>query len=132
MKHIYIFLITLMIGLTGYAQTPTVYQTIAREASGESLEAQVWVASVIITRARERKLTYDEVCLQKFQFSCWNKGVKQAPRTTKKLKIAEKVWELALNDVKNVNLYCNSDCNPYWRKKVKFIKTIGKLDFFKE
>lgn len=49
-----------------------VYQTIAMEAAGESLEGQAMVARVIINRAKASNRSMEAICLAPKQFSCWN------------------------------------------------------------
>lgn len=115
-----------------FAQSNIVYETIAREASGESFEAQVWVASVIITRARERNLSYERIVLQPLQFSCWNKGANQRARTTAELESARRAWEVSLTTTYDVNLYHDISVKPYWASRVTFVKKIGNLLFYKE
>ena len=46
--------------------------TILGEARGEGFEGMAGVASVIQTRAIERKQTPSQVCLSPKQFSFWN------------------------------------------------------------
>jgi len=107
-------------------------ETIAREASGESFEAQVWVASVIKTRMSERKQTAEQVCLAKWQFSCWNEGARQKARTAEELQVAGMAWAQA--QANGANLYHDCSVMPKWAKspKVKFIRKIGRLLFYKE
>ena len=111
------------------AQDDVVVQTIAREASGEPLEAQVLVAKVIRQRAEERRLTPEEVCLQPYQFSCWL--VKQTPRTGKELRIARQAWELSKElQVKVSHYFDDSIDPPGWAKKMRFVKKAGRLNFY--
>lgn len=88
------------------------------------------VASVIKTRARQGGLTAVEVCLQPKQFSCWNKGVKQKKRTKRELKRAKEAWQVA--EDKGITHYHDLSCSPYWATKIEYIRTIGKLKFYKE
>lgn len=46
--------------------------TLIGEARGEPIESQVGVANVIRNRVLARKQSYRSICLQPFQFSCWN------------------------------------------------------------
>ena len=48
--------------------------TLLGEARGEKQSGMYAVACVIQKRADERKLTLAQVCKEKWQFSCWNKG----------------------------------------------------------
>ncbi len=108
--------------------------TIAYESSGEPFEAQVQVANVIRTRAIERGLTPQQVCLQPKQFSCWNKGAKLKPRTTVELRTARRAWGASKAMKRDVNLYHDTSVTPWWvkSKKVKFVRQIGELLFYKE
>jgi len=50
----------------------TLAQTIRGEARGEPFEGQLAVGWVIRNRSRVRNMAIRDVCLQPFQFSCWN------------------------------------------------------------
>lgn len=50
----------------------TVTQTIWAESRGEPQMGKWAVAQVIKNRAIKRKMTPATICLQKWQFSCWN------------------------------------------------------------
>jgi spore germination cell wall hydrolase CwlJ-like protein len=106
--------------------------TIAKEGSGENLEAQILIGRVIRTRMKERHLNADKVCLQNKQFSCWNKGTKQKERSIKELETAQQAWNISENRTDNINLYHDTSVKPYWVKSVKFIKQVGQLKFYKE
>jgi len=116
--------------------TAIVYLTIAYEASNQSVLCQQWVAKTIAVRSIERNLTPEEVCLQRFQFSCWDKGKPtQKRRITKKEKIvAQHAW-MRHDEVKaRPNLYHDTSVNPAWSRhpKVKFLKQIGTVRFYRE
>ena len=131
----FIWLLSCWVPRVEGAEIDIVVETIAREASGESFEAQVMVAQVIITRSRERRMTYDQVCLQKWQFSCWNKGTKQKKRTMRELRIAQKAFKSALGSTllpKVTHHYDTSIKAPYWAKSMQFVCQIGKLKFYYE
>ena len=127
-------LMWLLLLFGGTSSPDTVTQTIAYESSGESFEAQAWVANVIRTRAEERKLTPSQVCLQRRQFSCWNKGANLTPRTAGELRTAAKAWQASEAMPRNVNLYHDISVLPWWAKssKVTFIRRIGRLMFYYE
>jgi len=110
--------------------SPIAIMTIAKEASGEPFAAQVAVAEVIKTRMAERRQTAKQVCLAKRQFSSWNKGVHQKPRTARELATARKAWEQAT--ATGVNLYHDTTVRPSWAGRVRFVKRIGKLLFYRE
>lgn len=124
-------LMFLLIVISAFAESVPV-ETIAYEASGECFKAQVWVASVIISRAKERRLSFSEACLQPYQFSCWNKGVRLKPRTERELKVARWAWEEALKNPYNVNMYHDISVKPYWVKSCKLVQKIGRLVFYRE
>lgn len=46
--------------------------TLFAEARGEPFKGKMAVAAVIQTRARQRNLSFPEICLKEKQFSCWN------------------------------------------------------------
>jgi cell wall hydrolase len=58
--------------LNQLTDSEVLFLTLVGEARGEPVEGQIAVGSVILNRAKERKLTIKAVCLQPKQFSCWN------------------------------------------------------------
>ena len=129
---ILILLILLLSSSTCYASEVAI-ETIAYEASNQSFEAQVMVASVIKTRMAERGQTAIQVCLAKHQFSAWH-PVTHLP--TQKRRITPKERELALlawneASVGEYNHYARHDCQPYWIKSAKKSVRIGDHVFYK-
>ena len=51
-----------------------VAQTILAEARGDGRGGMYAVAACIKVRAQKRNLSFKQVCLQPYQFSCWNKS----------------------------------------------------------
>lgn len=100
-----------------------VAKTILGEARGESKQAMKAVAAVIKVRAKERNMSYREVCLQRKQFSCWNANDPNRKKLSALLEshpAAEWAWHLACNIdsidtslVRNANHYMTSSL---WRK----------------
>ena len=120
---------------SGVARADVVIETICYEAMSEPLEGQVAVARVIRNRAVNRRLTFEEVCLQPYQFSCWNKGTKLPIITPRAYQRASRAWELSKDSELTANLYYNPAlCSPYWASsdKVEYIQTIGNHIFMKE
>lgn len=111
-----------------------VIETIAREAIGENLVAQIYVAKVIRQRAIERQQTYKQVCLAPYQFSCWLPNCKQKPRTAAELRTARRAWELSASITDRPNLYHDTSVSPKWARsnKVRFVRKIGTLRFYRE
>lgn len=122
--------------LDAYDANDVVTATIILEAGGEyhvgALEA---VYEVIMTRAEKRKKTPAQVCLQKWQFSCWNGMViedqiakaKEHPR-----------WEIAQNILGKETNYTNGAdhyhadyVDPYWASSMTKTVKIGKHIFYK-
>ena len=123
--------------LDAYDANDVVTATIILEAGGEyhvgALEA---VYEVIMTRAEKRKKTPAQVCLQKWQFSCWNGMViedqiakaKEHPRW----EIAQNILGKETNYVKGADHY-HADYidTPYWAKSMKKTAVIGRHIFYK-
>ena len=114
-----------------------VVTTIILEAGGEyqvgALEA---VYEVIMNRAKKRKKTPAQVCLQKWQFSCWNdKDIKENIEKAKK----HPRWVIAKNILGKETNYTNGADHyhadyiddPYWAKSMKVTVKIGKHIFYK-
>ena len=126
--------------------------TIYGEARGESTEGKIAVGSVILERARRGGWygkTIPEVCLKKWQFSCFNEN---DPNYRKLLHIAEN-WDeeiisnMALNDCWGIALglisgnidpnvtathYKVTTCDAYWAKEMTKVASIGHHEFFIE
>ena len=66
-----------------HASAGVVANTLYFEARSESEQGLREVATVIYNRAQNTGKTFEAVCLQPFQFSCWNasKTRKTAPKT---------------------------------------------------
>ena len=114
--------------------------TLLAEARGEGNDGMCSVCAVIQQLAIERKQTARQVCLAKWQFSCWN---------GKSLKDLEHLLDLpqakmAIYFAKNVNSmnralvgYSNHynatwmKKRPYWAKGQKPVKVIGQHAFYK-
>ena len=119
-----------------------VVATIIMEAGGEyhrgSLEA---VYEVIVNRAKKRKMTLAEECLQKWQFSCWNgkaHGIKSLEATITKAKKHPR-WDVAQSILGTTTNYTNGADHyyadyikaPYWAASMTQTVKIGKHIFFK-
>lgn len=113
--------------------------TILAEARGEGEAGMYAVGAVIAQRAFEGKRTPSEVCLKKWQFSCWNgKGVKdlahllKTPQAKYALLIAKNINNLSREFVGYANHYHNNKIKPpYWAKGKKPVKVIGNHIFYK-
>ena len=93
--------------------------TILAEARGEGKAGMYAVAAVIAQRALERKQTPSQVCLAKWQFSCWNgKSIKQlsklldVPQASYALQLAKHIDKLDRSFVGHANHY-----HATWMKK---------------
>ena len=113
--------------------------TILAEARGEGEAGMYAVGAVIAQRAFEGKRTPSEVCLKKWQFSCWN-GKKpkdlahllKTPQAKYALLIAKNINNLSREFVGYANHYHNNKIKPpYWAKGKKPVKVIGNHIFYK-
>jgi spore germination cell wall hydrolase CwlJ-like protein len=125
-------LIILIVGsLVAPAQTPSeiVTATIVLEAGGEYSEGAMHaVHEVIVNRSAKRQLTLAEVCLQPFQFSCWN-GAEVASQIIKAKRHPR--WREAFGYTGGADHYHADYCNPYWNKYMKVTAKIGRHIFYK-
>ena len=112
--------------------------TLILEAGGEYHEgAMESVNEVIVNRASKRNKSEAMVCLQKYQFSCWNDkdaraGISKAmkhPRWGEALRI---VQSPTTNYTKGADHY-HADYikNPYWAKSMTITTKIGLHIFYK-
>ena len=123
-----------------FTQQEIVAITILAEARGEGKRGMYAVACVISKRMKERKKTGAQVCLQPWQFSCWNKNDPQRPHLRKLLrhelapyamKLAKNIDNLQLKFVEFANHYHTKRVSPYWSKGKRPVATIGNHLFFK-
>ena len=114
--------------------------TILAEARGEGEAGMYAVGACIAQRAFERKQTPTEVCLKKWQFSCWNgKSLKsmehllKVPQAKYAITVAKNVKGLSRGFVGYANHYHATWMKklPYWAKGQKPVKTIGQHVFYK-
>ena len=113
--------------------------TILGEARGEGEKGMRGIAAVIVQRSKNRGLTYEQVCLEPWQFSPWNAGggkVKKeselyhlwkSPSMWYARKLARNMDEVALCEFKNADHFCTLKTNPSWaydKKKKKWIDPV--------
>ena len=127
--------------------------TILAEARGEGNAGMYAVACVIEQRARNRKLAPSKVCLQPWQFSCWNKDkrtrrvmnagekllyTRQAPYAIALATVVHRDWQkesgLDLKWNKNADHYYSRRYMtkaPYWAKDKTQTHQIRNHKFYK-
>jgi N-acetylmuramoyl-L-alanine amidase len=114
--------------------------TLLGEARGEGIEGMAGVASVIQTRAIERKQTASQVCLAPKQFSFWNGGVSETqkrkllanPQAKNALHLAKLVAEKRMPDVVNgANHYHTLQVSPKWSKGKPLVALIKNHKFYR-
>lgn len=118
-----------------------VADTLHLEARGEKPRGLRAVATVIYNRAKNTGKTFEAVCLQPFQFSCWNtpKTRKIAPQT----RSDAKAYELCLEIEKELlagnfeplgewtHYYNPRLCSPKWARGGQSKAKIGNHVFLK-
>lgn len=128
-------------------------KTLWMEARGETDEGIQAVACVIYNRYKNRKwysrilgiASLANVCLKKWQFSCWNPGdqcdtkLPKANKESRAWKTCENFAILAANDklpaiVGDADHYYATSMKtpPAWAKKMKFICQVGHHRFYKD
>ena len=113
--------------------------TILAEARGEGKDGMAAVACVIAQRAINHNLTPEQVCHQKWQFSCWNGKSEQDLDHLYKSPMAD--WALYLEEnIHSMNrakvgfadhYYADWIKAPYWATGRTPTITIGKHLFYK-
>lgn len=122
--------------------------TLVAEAKNQGYIGMLAVAEVIRTRAKDRNLSFERVCLQPKQFSCWNNVQKGFASVYDVLNYtseknmqtihdtAKKAWKdsATTNITKRANLYHAVYVHPKWSKspKVHYITAVGKHLFYRE
>ena len=131
----------LLLMLTGCIQihAGVIALTILAEARGEGKDGMAAVACVIAQRAENRSMTPEKVCLQKWQFSCWNGKSEQDLDHLYKSPMAD--WALYLEaNIHSMNrakvgfadhYYADWIKAPYWAKGKKPVAVIGKHKFYR-
>lgn len=125
--------------LTAQAHAGVVALTILAEARGEGKEGMAAVACVISQRSMNRSLTPEQVCLQKWQFSCWNGKSEQDLQHLYKSPMAD--WALYLErNISSMNrakvgfadhYYADYIKAPYWARGLKPVSIAGKHRFYR-
>ena len=133
-----IFFLALISTAFAYTSDEIIATTLILEAGGEyaigSMEA---VHEVIHNRSIKRNKTKAEVCLQKWQFSCWNgKDIDQNIAKAKKhprWNIAMKIVSQPVTNFTNGadHYYADYIKAPYWASSMSFKTKIGKHLFYK-
>lgn len=139
--------------LTKLSEIEILALTIYGESRGESIEGQIAVGCVIRNRLIPTK-TYNDVCLAKEQFSCWNESDPNYPilvEIANKLLVGQNhidldfiqcnyvafgIFNRLIKDNTNgaieylVNSLYNSYDRPSWASTPKGVKQIGNQTFF--
>ncbi|ODM98103.1 Spore cortex-lytic enzyme [Orchesella cincta] len=113
-------------------------KTIYEEARGEPEVGQEWVGHVIMNRARQRGISIAEVCLQPYQFECWNG---RAPgdlqiRESGAYEVSKRVARMVMNRTHDPTGGCDHYNNPTnenadWVNRVTFVRQIGGHHFYR-
>lgn len=123
------------------AQAGIVADTLYMEARGEGEHGQRAVATVIYNRAKNTGKTFEAVCLQPFQFSCWNAS--KTRKITPKTRSDAKAYELCLAIEKELltgnfeplgewtHYYNPRLCSPKWARDGQDKTQIGNHVFLK-
>lgn len=138
MKNIFLILVLVC---AFKAQAGIIADTLYLEARGEGEHGQRAVATVIYNRAKNTGKTFDAVCLQPFQFSCWN-GYKTR-KIVPKARSDVKAYELCLAIEKELltgkfeplgnwtHYYNPRLCPPKWARDGQNKTQIGNHIFLK-
>ena len=112
--------------------------TLLAEARGEGRDGLGAVAAVISQRAINRGLTAREVCLQPYQFSCWNSKTEQdlqhlyrSPMAAFALYLEENIDRIDRSRINYADHYYATRIKvPYWAKGRKPVAQIGRHIFY--
>ena len=128
------------IALMGMLKTQAgiVALTILAESMGEKEAGMTAVAACIYQRSLNRKITPEQVCLQRKQFSCWN-GKTEAdlahllklPQAKTALWLEANLHRLNRAKIGYADHYHADYVKPYWAKGRTPTITIGKHLFYK-
>jgi len=150
MKSLWMIILTFVLIVCASAiaeekDSDIVAMTILGEARGEGKAGMYAVACVIAQRSIEWKrngksITPKQVCLQDWQFSCWNKDDPNRNKLPILLKthqhaayakmLASNLNNLQRSYVNNADHYCHVNTHRKWTRG-NTIKVIGKHKFYK-
>ena len=115
-----------------HASAGVVANTLYFEARGEPERGLRAVATVIYNRAQNKGKTFEAVCLQPFQFSCWNtsKTRKIVPKGHFDIKAYEKCLSIENELLKGnfkplgtwTHYYNPRLCSPKWARGVESVQ----------
>ena len=137
-----VFWVFFFMGVCKGADKDIIAMTILGEARGEGKVGMYAVASVINQRAINRNKTPKAVCLQKWQFSCWNKSdpnrkklptlLKTHPMRHYAITLAQNITKLDRSYTKRADHYINRHSKkPSWLANRKPVIVIGNHAFYK-
>jgi len=104
-------------------------------------DSMLAIGQVILNRSRERQIPCEAVCLQRWQFSCWNNKDALYRRTEALLSESEEAANLArsiaaficnnmdVHTTKANHYFAHNLCNPSWAAKGKNKQIIGDHTF---
>lgn len=130
-------LIIILSLFTCYAQAGIIADTIYLEARGENQWGRRAVTTVIYNRAYIRQQSFEEVCLSRKQFSCWNNGYyKPSVVTAEQKKIMKECLQYEFQmlsglfrPLDNWDHYHNIHVKPSWTNEMENVVVIGKQKF---
>ena len=116
--------------------------TLLGEARGEGERGMYAVASTISQRMKNRALTGKKVCLEPWQFSCWNKNdpnraklptlLRNSPQRHYALRLADNISRLDRSYTKNADHYIHKNSKkPKHLRGKKPVIVIGAHAFYK-
>jgi N-acetylmuramoyl-L-alanine amidase len=111
-----------------FKQVRCLAHNIFYESNGEPLAGQLAVAQITLNRARDSGKSLCSVVYEKKQFSWTEKLPRKLGRPSEEAyNLAQEVLlkGYADRELENAYFFHTKDVKPYWRKKFKFIKTIG-------
>ena len=120
----------------------TVSLTLWGEARDQSFDGKHAVASVIWNRANGKASKLSAVCLDRKQFSCWQRGKFSQKMPNMKNQIDRKAWGecvvLAgqmvdgsfLPSMKSKH-YHEASIRPYWSVNMRLLASVGSHKFYK-
>ncbi len=158
-KHWLTIVILILLACAAMAQDKQLTQeqriiamTILGEARGEGEAGMYAVGCIIAQRSIAWGKTPTQVCLKKWQFSCWNPNdpnktklpsLLNTPQGAYAKRLAVNLKQLQRSYINNADHYCTLSSNPFWSYKtvtkngkkiktpIKPIKVIGNHKFYK-